>query len=230
MNEFPKFHPNQPALTQLSSAKLNLVSLGQKANQIQPGVGYRVTQTPGGTTVSPILSLIRSRTRTPPHPWKVTVSNDNISVNWGAVTVHGWYLDSGGIIYPETLELVTTIGGAGLAGNPLEAEEGTITLGETCGVWLKVTWGTGFEYGVPYFASGIGDTESYFSYPSESVIITDTTNTEYDDGPTLSAASQPYTFHYIGKITVTAGVASIVQWRKSDLMLQGQIVSQAVGG
>jgi hypothetical protein len=54
MNHFPSFNPNEPALNQLSSTKLNAVSQGQKSNQIQPGIGYRVTQTPGGTTVSVI--------------------------------------------------------------------------------------------------------------------------------------------------------------------------------
>lgn len=54
MNNFPEFQANQPALQQLSAAKLNLVSGGQKSNQIQPGVGYRISQTPGGTTVSAI--------------------------------------------------------------------------------------------------------------------------------------------------------------------------------
>jgi len=54
MNQFPKFEPNDPARFQLTSTRLNMVSLGQKSNQIQPGVGYRVTQTPGGTMVSAI--------------------------------------------------------------------------------------------------------------------------------------------------------------------------------
>jgi hypothetical protein len=54
MNHFPSFNPNEPALHQLSATKLNSVSQGQKSNQIQPGIGYRVTQTPGGTTVSVI--------------------------------------------------------------------------------------------------------------------------------------------------------------------------------
>jgi len=54
MNHFPQFDPNVQATVQLTSTRLNSVSLGQKSNQIQPGVGYRVTQTPGGTTVSAI--------------------------------------------------------------------------------------------------------------------------------------------------------------------------------
>jgi len=54
MNHFPKFDPNDAAHVQLTSIRLNQVSLGQKSNQIQPGVGYRVSQTPGGTTVSVI--------------------------------------------------------------------------------------------------------------------------------------------------------------------------------
>ena len=59
MNQFPKFDPNDPAHTQLTSTKLNQVSLGQKSNQIQPGIGYRVCQSSGGTTVS----VIKRRTR-----------------------------------------------------------------------------------------------------------------------------------------------------------------------
>jgi len=76
MNEFPTFNPNQPALSQLSSTKLNLVSLGQKSNQIQPGVGYRVTQTPGGTTVSGI----KKRVAQPIIPWRLSV--DYVAPDW----------------------------------------------------------------------------------------------------------------------------------------------------
>jgi len=82
MNEFPKFHPNQPALEQLSATKLNMVSQGQKSNQIQPGVGYRVTQTPGGTTVS----QIRKR----PKPQKFPPL-------WGTLT----WVDSDPFLYME---------------------------------------------------------------------------------------------------------------------------------
>jgi hypothetical protein len=65
MNHFPSFNPNEPALHQLSATKLNSVSQGQKSNQIQPGVGYRVTQTPGGTTVSVIKRRARAATSDP---------------------------------------------------------------------------------------------------------------------------------------------------------------------
>jgi len=52
MNQFPHFEPHGLVAHQLTSSRLNLVSLGQKSNQIQPGLGYRVSQTPGGTTIS----------------------------------------------------------------------------------------------------------------------------------------------------------------------------------
>ena len=61
MNEFPQFHPGEPALGQLSSVRLNKISLGQKGNQIQPGTGYRVNQTSGGTTVSTVRKRIPSQ-------------------------------------------------------------------------------------------------------------------------------------------------------------------------
>ena len=69
MNHFPKFEPNIPSSVQLTSVRLNAVSLGQKSNQIQPGVGYRVTQTPGGTTVSPIKRRSSGGTTTL-NPWQ----------------------------------------------------------------------------------------------------------------------------------------------------------------
>jgi len=69
MNNFPEFNANQPALTQLSASKLNQVSLGQKSNQIQPGVGYRVTQTPGGTTTS----VIKKRIPQTPYSWRLSI-------------------------------------------------------------------------------------------------------------------------------------------------------------
>ena len=82
MNEFPKFHPNQPALEQLSATKLNLVSGGQKSNQIQPGVGYRVSQTPGGTTVS----RVRQRQSAYQHPWKVSANGDDtVTIGGGEI-------------------------------------------------------------------------------------------------------------------------------------------------
>lgn len=62
MNQFPTFNPNNPALSQLSANRMNLISKGQKANQIQPGQGYRLTQTSGGTT----LSVIKRRKGTQP--------------------------------------------------------------------------------------------------------------------------------------------------------------------
>jgi len=78
MNEFPTFNPNQPALSQLSSTKLNLVSLGQKSNQVQPGVGYRVTQTPGGTTVSGIKKRIPQA----PISWRLSVNYIDSAWKW----------------------------------------------------------------------------------------------------------------------------------------------------
>jgi len=85
MNEFPKFEAGKPALEQLSASRLNLVSGGQKSNQIQPGIGYRVTQTPGGTTVS----AIRRRRGIPGHPWKVLSNGDNtINVSAGRMATH----------------------------------------------------------------------------------------------------------------------------------------------
>jgi len=80
MNNFPEFSPNQPALQQLTSNKLNLVSQGQKANQIQTGVGYRVTQTPGGTTVSAIRR--RQVASQAPISWKLTVDFDDPDYKW----------------------------------------------------------------------------------------------------------------------------------------------------
>ena len=73
MNHFPKFDPNKEAHLQLGSVNLNTISLGQKSNQIQPGVGYRVTQTPGGTTTSVIK---RRYPLADLYQFKVTVSKD----------------------------------------------------------------------------------------------------------------------------------------------------------
>ena len=83
MNNFPRFNPNEPALNQLSSTNLNLVSGGQKSNQLQPGVGYRITQTPGGTT----MNITKRRKQVAPAlPWKVTSNGDDkISVGYGSV-------------------------------------------------------------------------------------------------------------------------------------------------
>lgn len=77
MNEFPKFHPNEPALIQLSSVRLNKISLGQKSNQVQPGVGYRTFQTAGGTTVS----SVKKRTQAPilPPLWVTTYGDGTTS-------------------------------------------------------------------------------------------------------------------------------------------------------
>jgi len=90
MNNFPTFNPNQPLLEQISSNKLNLVSLGQKSNQLQSGVGYRLTQTAGGTT----QNIIKRRHPVYNHPWKVTVNgNDEVTVGEGRILS---YLDGDG--------------------------------------------------------------------------------------------------------------------------------------
>jgi len=73
MNNFPTFNPNEPLLNQISSNKLNLVSGGQKSNQLQSGVGYRITQTPGGTT----MNMPKRRTPVYVHPWKAFVNGDD---------------------------------------------------------------------------------------------------------------------------------------------------------
>jgi hypothetical protein len=73
MNHFPKFDPNKDSRFQLGSETLNAVSLGQKSNQIQPGIGYRVTQTGGGTTVSPIKKRRNAAITSADYiPWKPT--------------------------------------------------------------------------------------------------------------------------------------------------------------
>jgi hypothetical protein len=54
MNEIPKFEAGKPLMEQLTATKLNMLSQGILTNGILPGVGYRVTQTPGGAIVSPI--------------------------------------------------------------------------------------------------------------------------------------------------------------------------------
>ena len=84
MNHFPKFEPNDPAQTQLTSSRLNMVSLGQKSNQVQPGVGYRVTQTAGGTTVSPIKRRRASVTDTI-LPFQIRVTADSLIAAPGVI-------------------------------------------------------------------------------------------------------------------------------------------------
>tara|TARA_R110000868_G_scaffold59271_1_gene181951 strand:- start:1858 stop:2655 length:798 start_codon:yes stop_codon:yes gene_type:complete len=74
MNEFPNFHPNDPALNQLSSSRMNKISGGQKSNQIQPGAGYRVVQTSGGTTVSAIRK--RQQSPIPPRFWPTLITGE----------------------------------------------------------------------------------------------------------------------------------------------------------
>jgi hypothetical protein len=64
MNEFPKFSHGEPLERQITSTKMNLLSDNQKANQIRPGVGCRVSQTPGGTTVS----VVNTRPAPPSRP------------------------------------------------------------------------------------------------------------------------------------------------------------------
>jgi len=82
MNNFPTFNPNEPLLNQISSNKLNQVSGGQKSNQLQSGVGYRLTQTSGGTSVN----IIKRRTPVYVHPWKVTSNgNDSVTVEKGKI-------------------------------------------------------------------------------------------------------------------------------------------------
>jgi hypothetical protein len=52
MNSFPIFDPNNLASVELSSSRLNMLTIGLAANQIKPGYGIRQTQTGGGTTLS----------------------------------------------------------------------------------------------------------------------------------------------------------------------------------
>lgn len=64
MNDLPHFEPNQLASVQLSSVRLNKITIGQTASQIQPGVRVRSSRTPGGTT----LSVPKTRTPSPVYP------------------------------------------------------------------------------------------------------------------------------------------------------------------
>lgn len=77
------FIPGLEAARQLTSGRLNGIVNSQASNQIKPGVGYRVTQTPGGTTVS----VIKKRRGIPVTllPFQVSVSGSDLSITEGTI-------------------------------------------------------------------------------------------------------------------------------------------------
>jgi len=80
MNQFPQFQANAPALPQLSATRMNMLSDGIRANQIKSGIGYRVSQTPGGTT----LAIVKNRYGQMrfKHPFMLSVEYDGSDWNW----------------------------------------------------------------------------------------------------------------------------------------------------
>jgi len=80
MNQFPQFQANAPALPQLSATRMNMLSDGIRANQIKSGIGYRVSQTPGGTT----LAIVKNRYGQMrfKHPFMLSVEYDGTAWNW----------------------------------------------------------------------------------------------------------------------------------------------------
>ena len=77
------FIPGIEPARQLTSGRLNGIINAQSANQIKPGVGYRVTQTPGGTTTS----VIKRRRGVPVTllPFQVNVSGSDLSISAGVI-------------------------------------------------------------------------------------------------------------------------------------------------
>ena len=125
MNEFPRFHPNVPALHQLSSSRMNKISIGQKSNQIQPGAGYRVVQTPGGTTVSAVKK--RTPSQILPPLW-VTMYQDGDE----------WK------IYAETAFIVPRHNESAATGEPIAITsiptiDSPLTVANGDKVWVKLT-------------------------------------------------------------------------------------------
>jgi len=80
MNQFPQFQANAPALPQLSATRMNMLSDGIRANQIKSGIGYRVSQTPGGTTLA--IAKNRYGQMRFKHPFTLSVEYDGTDWAW----------------------------------------------------------------------------------------------------------------------------------------------------
>ena len=142
MNNFPTFNPNEPLLNQISSNKLNLVSGGQKSNQLQSGVGYRITQTAGGTT----QNIIKRRHPVYNHPWKVTVNgNDTVTVGEGRILS---YLDG------DSGASLTSISVDGFG----DYEGGQITVTGAGVIYGSIPATSTLYPIINYFASSAGET------------------------------------------------------------------------
>jgi hypothetical protein len=204
---------------------MNLISLGQKGNQVQPGIGYRVTQTPGGTTVSAIKKRAPSQYA---HPFKFSVSNEEgenrLYINYGAIYR---MIVSNNPSYPDSvanacwISIPQSVTSFTFQNEPQGASDfptyNVLSAGTNYGVWITgtiQTQSTVIDAYAPSDEMGYTEADIYSPAFGLSVVVSSTYTLPAD------APSDRSLWFYLGKIEVdSSGNATIMQYWRSDIIL-----------
>lgn len=221
------FVPNIDASRQLTAGRLNGIIHAAKSNQIQPGHGYRISQTGGGTT----LSVKKQRPAAPQKfPFKITTSLEGTVlkcfVNYAQVA-RAELLPYTSYPTVNSLEvsLEVTIGGGALNNHPLGTTAGFLNLSAstTYGIWLKGYY-TCQSVSVNFWGLTLNAGKCY-KYVDEVFMTFDRIEAESSYTAPNTAPSNGEVWLFLGSVAVDANKqASIVQWWKSDILLQSYLM------
>lgn len=164
----------------------------------------------------------RGATTDTSHPFKMRVADNELTVEYGQVNIMQVYSDTDSKPYIGMENAVVTIGTGALSGHPDGDIEGFLTLlgTGTYGVWLELAWTFPGAYDKTAGISGQFVTWAFNSFSlAVNVIVSTTHTTGNPAGITTANALSSYIF--IGRVTMTSGVAEIRQFLRSDLVIPG---------
>lgn len=156
------------------------------------------------------------------HPFKMRVTDNDLTVDFGQISIMRVALDTDSKPYPGMENASVAIGANSLRGHPDGGTAGVLTLADdgTYGVWLEFLWSslTGFDK----TAGIVGEFRDWDLY-SFSLGVNVITSTAHTTGVTASIMADGATSSYIfiGRVVMTAGVATIFQYLRSDLIVPG---------
>ena len=158
------------------------------------------------------------------HPFKLRVSDGDLSVDYGIVYASTVDNDSSTKPFLSFTPMDIDIGAGQLRNNPSGGTVGTIALSDstTYGVWIELSWSFPGDFDTSAGFSGelVGWELATFSVGGE-IVVSSIHNT-VGSTSSIQNANALKSYIFVGRIAVDgAGAAAITQHLKSDLILPG---------
>jgi len=158
------------------------------------------------------------------HPFKLRVSEGDLSVDYGMVYVSRVYPDTASKPFLALDSAVIAVGAANMRNDPAGGTTGVIALSNstTYGVWIELSWSFPGAHDKTAGFSGDFVDWTLSSFTLSGSIVVSSTNTTPGSTSAIQAANALKSYIYIGKVVMDgSGVPTISQFLRSDIMTPG---------